>query len=783
VDLEKLFKKKNAPFNLHEVNLFSATDDQLQEISNKMGLALALDEMKRIKKYFQDKKRLPTDVELQALGQAWSEHCCYKSSKIPLKKYVYGVAEDKIIAREDAGVVRFDDEYYYCVKLESHNHPSAIEPYGGAATGIGGVVRDVVCMGAQPIAFVDPLFFGPLDYPFERLSKGVKHPRFLFKGVVDGIRDYGNRIGIPTLCGQVYFHEGYLGNCLVNVGCIGILKKNELIHSRAKAPGNVYVYVGGKTGRDGIHGVTFASAELTDESEESSRSAVQVGDPITKEPLIHATLECNRKGLLEGLKDFGGGGLSCVCGELAYEAGFGAEIHLDDVPLKEEGLAPWEVWVSESQERMMFLVDPKNVEKVLHICKQWDVNAVPIGKVIKEKITRVFYKGNKILEMDMDFLTGGPVYDSCIRPVVLPKPDEKEKSFTMPDSSNVLKKLLGSPNIASKAWLIQQYDHEVRGNTVIKPLQGRLGIETHGDASVVKPLEDSFKGIAVTADVNPSFMERDPYWGACAAVDEICRNLVSVGARPDSLLDCLNFGNPEKPERMGEFYEACRGLGDMAKPLHLPFASGNVSFYNESISTSVPPTPELMGIGIVPDIRKCVTAEFKEEGNPLYLVGRATEKEMGGSEYYKIQEVNSGKVPRTDVKLLKNCIDSILSAMEKTYIASCHDISEGGLAVCISEMAVGGDIGAMVDISEIGTDLRTDFKLFSESNTRWIIEVKKEKQKDFEKLLGKKNTPFIHIGETHGKNLVVRDNKKTVIDFDVKVLRDCWNKPIWDIMG
>ena len=783
MDLEKLFRKRNVYFDLYEVDLFSATDEQLKEISNKMGLALSLDEMKRIKKYFQDKKRLPTDVELQALGQAWSEHCCYKSSKVPLKKYIYGVEEKRIAAREDAGVIEFDDDYYYCIKLESHNHPSAIEPYGGAATGIGGVVRDVVCMGSQPIAFVDPLFFGPLDYPVEKLPRGVKHPRFLFKGVVDGIRDYGNRIGIPTLCGQVYFHEGYLGNCLVNVGCIGILKKNELIHSKAKAPGNIYVYVGGKTGRDGIHGVTFASAELTDESEESSRSAVQVGDPITKEPVIHATLECNRKGLLEGLKDFGGGGLSCVCGELAYEAGFGAEIHLDDVPLKEEGLSPWEIWISESQERMMFLVDPKNVEKVLHICKQWDINAVPIGKVIKEKITRVFYKGKKILEMDMDFLTGGPVYDSCIRPVVLPKPDENEKNFTMLDPNSVLKKLLSSPNIASKEWVIRQYDHEVRGNTVIKPLQGKIGIETHGDAAVIKPLENSFKGIAVTADVNPSFMEKDPYWGACAAVDEVCRNLVSVGARPDSLLDCLNFGNPEKPERMGEFYESCRGLGDMARPLCMPFASGNVSFYNESIATSVPPTPELMGIGIVPDIRKCVTVDFKEKGNPIYLVGKATEKEMGGSEYYKMQGMDGGKVPRTDVELLKKCIDGILSAIDKTYIASCHDVSEGGIAVCLSEMAIGGDIGAEIDISKIGVDLRTDFKLFSESNTRWIVEVKKEKQKDFEKLLDKKSTPFVRIGETYGKNIVIKDNKKTGIDLNVKVLRDCWKNTIWDIMG
>jgi len=786
LSIDNLFKKMKTSFDLHEVDLFSATDKQLKEISDKMGLALSTEEMKRIRDYFKNKKRLPTEVELQALGQAWSEHCCYKSSKIPLKKYIYGVKEDKIVAREDAGVIKFDDKHHYCVKLESHNHPSAIEPYGGAATGIGGVVRDVVCMGAQPIAFIDPLFFGPLDIPFDQLPKGVKHPRYLFKGVVDGIRDYGNRIGIPTLCGQVYFHEGYLGNCLVNVGCIGIMKKEELIHSKVKAPGNIYVYVGGKTGRDGIHGVTFASAELTDESEESSRSAVQVGDPITKEPVIHATLECNRKGLLEGLKDFGGGGLSCVCGELAYEAGFGAEIHLDNVPLKEEGLSPWEIWVSESQERMMFMVDPKNVDKVLHICKQWDVTAVPIGKVIKEKITRVFYKGNKILEMDMDFLTGGPVYDSCIRPVNLPKPEQKEKkekNFKQPNLNNMLKQLLSSHNIASKEWVIRQYDHEVRGNTIIKPLQGKIGIESHGDAAVIKPLEDSYKGLAVTADINPRFMERDPYWGACAAIDEICRNLVAVGAKPDSLLDCLNFGNPEKPERMGEFYEACRGLGDTAKALGLPFASGNVSFYNESIKTSVPPTPQITAVGIVPDIRKSITMDFKKTGNPIYLVGKNTEKEMGGSEYYKIIGIDGGKVPRTDTKILKKCIKGILNAIDKKYIESCHDISEGGLAVCLSEMAIGGDAGADVDVSKVDKELRTDFKIFSETNTRWIVEVKKEKQKDFENILKKQKTPYIKIGETKDKKLIIKDKNKTVINLDVKVLRECWKNIIWNIMG
>lgn len=785
MDLDRFFKKKNVDFELYEVDLFSAYDHELEGISNIMGLALNVDEMKKIREYFKSKNRNPTDVELQALGQAWSEHCCYKSSKVPLQQYVFGIEEKRVVAREDAGVMVFDRDHYYCAALESHNHPSAVEPYGGAATGVGGIVRDVLCMGAQPIAYVDPLFFGPLDLSFDKVPRGTKHPTFLFKGVVDGIRDYGNRIGIPTLSGQVYFHEGYTGNCLVNVGCIGVMKKKELIHSRAKAPGNVYIYVGGRTGRDGIHGVTFASAELTDDSEESSRSAVQVGDPITKEPLIHVTLECNRKGLLEGLKDFGGGGLSCVCGELAYEAGFGAEIHLDNVPLKEEGLSPWEIWVSESQERMMFLVKPENVDKVLHICKQWDVTAVPIGEVIKDKITRVFYRGVKILEMDMDFYTGGPVYDTCQRPYRIKSKTSvsADPVFKIPDLNNILKKLLSSPNIASKEWVIRQYDHEVRGKTVIKPLQGKLGFESHGDATVLKPLEKNFRGLAVTANVNPRFMERDPYWGACSAVDETCRNLVSVGAKPDALLDCLNFGNPEKPEIMGEFYEVCRGLGDMARELHLPFTSGNVSFYNESVKSAIPPTPEIMGIGIIKDIRKCVTSDFKKEGNPVYLVGRKTEKEMGGSEYYKIMNVDGGIVPRTDPKILNNCIKSILEAVSKRFISACHDISEGGLGVCLSEMCIGGDIGVDINIEDVGVGLRSDIKLFSESNTRWVMEIKKNCKKDFEKLLRNRGVPLIYLGEIKNNTLVIRNKKKKIIDLKVEVLRDHWCRTIWDFMG
>ncbi len=768
------------------IHISQCSDDDLKNLSQEMGLALSLKEMKRIRKYFKRKNREPTDIELEALGQAWSEHSCYKSSKVPLKKYVYGIAEDKVIAREDAGVVEFDEHHYYCAALESHNHPSAVEPYGGAATGVGGIVRDIVCMGAQPLAYIDPLFFGPLHLKQGQLPAGVKHPRYLFHGVVDGIRDYGNRIGVPTLAGQVSFHPGYTSNCLVNVGSIGIMKKEELIHSSAKQSGDVYIYVGGRTGRDGIHGVTFASAELTDESEETSRSAVQVGDPITKEPLIHVTLTCNRLGLLQGLKDFGGGGLSCVAGELAHAAGLGAEIHLDNIPLKEEGLAPWEMWISESQERMMFVVSPDDVDQVLHICKQWDVNAVVVGEVIDEPVARVFYKGKKILDMDLDFYTGGPIYDETERPYSLPSKQKNHvsvESFKIPYLDETLKTLLQQENIASKEWVIRQYDHEVQAHTVVKPLQGLLNLETHGDATVLKPLQDSYKGIAVSADVNPRFMLEDPYHGARAAIDESCRNLIAVGARPDALLDCLNFGNPEKPKRMGEFYEALRGMGEIAKALSLPFMSGNVSFYNEAIQSAVPPTPEIMGVGLIKDVRKSVTVPFKQENELIYVIGKKTIEEMGGSEYFHVKQIKGGQVPQTDVSVLKKCMNGLLEAMEKSLITACHDVSEGGIAVCLTEMALGNRIGAEISIDSIPGSGREDVLLFSETTTRWIVSIRKKHKKDFETVLSSNNVPFALIGITKGKQICIKKNKEPLICEEVDSLYNLWQNGINAVMG
>ncbi len=708
-----VYKRANTPFELYEIDILNADDETLKRISEELGLNLSINEMKIIQDYFKKKGRNPYDIELQALGQAWSEHCCYKSSKYYLKQHLFGINSDYVIStKDDAGVVEFDDEYAYVVALESHNHPSAIEPYGGAATGIGGILRDVLCMGAQPIALIDPLFFGNLDIEHSTLPKGVKHPVYLLSGVVAGIRDYGNRVGIPTVAGMVFFDESYLTNCLVNVGCVGIVKKEKVIPSKAGGEGDIFILAGGATGRDGIHGVTFASAELSEKSEEE-RSAVQLGNPIMKEPLIHACLEIVESGLLTGMKDLGGGGLSCAVGEMAFSAGYGAEIWLEKVHLKERNMKPWEIWVSESQERMLLTVKPKDVDDVLYIFKKWDVPARVIGVVKGDKILRVYYKGYLIYEMDIEFVTSGVEY--C-RVYKKPETVEREEIRDIGNYKKILLKMLSHPNIASKEWIIRQYDHEVRASTVLKPLQGRIGREGHGDSAVVKPVDDSWKGIAITADVNPWMTKIDPFWGSASAFDEMVRNLVAVNSIPHSFADCLNFGNPEKPERMWEFVESVRAIGWMAKNYPLPCVSGNVSFYNESPYGSVAPTPTLMGIGIVEDIRRVITMYFKKRGSAIVVIGE-TNHEFGGSLYSVITGLKSSNVPKTNPEKLKNYASNLLDAFKRFKIYSCHDISEGGLAVALAEMAISSNIGFDVNLSFV--------ELFSESNTRWVVEVSK----------------------------------------------------------
>ncbi len=751
--------------NVFYVNL----EENLSEVASKLGLGLLPDEMEKVKSYFESEKRKPTDVELQAIDQAWSEHCCYKSSKPVLEETVFGLkSSKKVIAREDAGIMEFDDKHYYAVGLESHNHPSALDPYGGSATGIGGILRDVVCMGAQPIALIDPLFFGNLDTPREALAEGVKHPRYLMGGVVAGIRDYGNRVGIPTVAGQVAFHPKYTGNPLVNVGCVGIVEKELMIHSKAGDVGDIYILAGGRTGRDGIHGVTFASRDL-DAGSDDDLGAVQLGDPITKEPLMHLCLELNEMGILTGMKDLGGGGLSCVVGELALDGGFGARVDLEKVHLKVENMPPWEIWVSESQERMMFTVTPKNVEKVLERCKAWDVEAVTIGEVIAEKRNIVNYNGVEILNLDLDFTTGGPVYK---RPYNLPDYDVGEAVKLPSYPENIEEKIIEiirQPEVASKDWVIRQYDHEVRGKTVLKPIQGPIGKEVPGDSSVIKPVDDSWKGLALTSDINPYLMEANPYHGTMSAVEEVCRNLASVGARIDSLADCLCFGNPQRPDIMGQFKASCEALRDAATSIDVPYVSGNVSLYNETADGAIPPTPVLMGIGLVDDIRKCVTSDMKKEGT-IWIVGR-TKEEMGASLYYRTLGIECKNVPTTDFSSFIPRMEQLIQAIENGEVVACHDISNGGLALTIIEMAMSGT-GAEINLN---SDLRDDIELFSESNGRWVVQVAPGFESKFEKRFDFAEK----IGDVNDK-IIFNKNGEQIAKLQIDKVRKEWTNPIWE---
>ena len=744
-------------------------EGDLTKVVENLGLGLLPDEIEKVRKHFLEENRKPTDVELQAIDQAWSEHCCYKSSKSILKETVFGFeSSKKVIAREDAGIMEFDSEHYYVVGLESHNHPSALDPYGGSATGIGGILRDVVCMGAQPVALVDSLFFGDLDLPREKLADGVKHPRYLMGGVVAGIRDYGNRVGIPTVAGQVSFHPQYTDNPLVIVGCVGMVRKEMIIHSRAGAVGDVYILAGGRTGRDGIHGVTFASRDL-DTGSVDDIGAVQLGDPITKEPLMHLCLELNEMKLLTGMKDLGGGGLSCVVGELALDGGFGARVNLEKVPLKVENMAPWEIWVSESQERMMFTVKPEDVDRVLARSKAWDVEAVPIGKVITEKRNIVRFNGVEILNLDLEFTTGGPVYN---RPYNLPDYDTGPAA-PLPEYPADLEKtildLVSQPEVASKDWVIRQYDHEVRGKTALKPIQGPIGKDVPGDSSVLKPVDDSWKGLALTTDVNPYLMEANPYHGTRSAVEEVCRNLAAVGARIDSLADCLCFGNPRKPDIMGQFRASCEALKDAAMAVDVPYVSGNVSLYNETADGAIPPTPVLMGVGLVEDIRNCTTSDMKRDGS-IWLIGK-TKEEMGASLYYRSIGKDCPNVPKTDFDSFIPRMEQLIQAIEQGEVVACHDISTGGIAVAVIEMCMSG-VGANIGLGE---DMRADVELFSESNGRWIVQVANGKEKGF----ARRFDYATRIGEV-GKNIAFSKDNDVIAEFEIDELRSAWTRPVWD---
>jgi len=782
-----LYAKRNVSFELFEVNLLDADDKQLLQISGEMGIGLNLNEMKAVQRYFSGKKRNPTDVELQTIGQTWSEHCYHKTFKGNIatpkseikslfKTYIAKVTSELdpswciSVFEDNAGLIDFEKGYAVAAKVETHNHPSAIEPFGGAATGTGGVIRDILGVWADPIACTDVLGFGPLNYDYEKLPSGTKHPRYVFRGVVAGIGHYGNNMGIPTVNGAIYFDESYVGNVVVYCGCIGILPLNRFVKNTR--PGDVAVLVGGKTGRDGIHGVTFASAELTRKSEEVSRPAVQIANPIEEEKLKRAITRTRDEGLGSAITDLGGGGISCATGEMANRSNCGVYIELEKVPLKYPGMAPWEIYISESQERMLLSVPKRNLEKVLEIFESEDAEATPIGRFTDNGILRVDYLGQRVAELDLGFMFEPP---KVRRNAEWQKPDYEEPDFQEPpDLTEDVFELLCSPNIASKESVVRTYDHEVKGNTVLKPLHGKYG--GPNDAAIIKPLPGSWKGIVISCGLNPNYGKIDPYWMAASCIDEAVRNNTSVGGRRVALLDNFAWGNPEKSERLGSLVKSCQACYDFAKGFRTPFISGKDSLYNESPMGPVTPTLLITAIGVIPDVKKAVSLDAKQPGDMIYIIGQ-TYPELGASQYYKLRGFIGKTVPKVRVDTAKKLIDSIIDAIDSGYVRSCHDLSEGGLAVAAAEMAFSGGYGMVLRLENVPKTeemSRNDFLLFSESNSRFLVEVPEKRRQDFEALM--KGNVCAEIGRVEKDSCltVYGLNDEKVVHASLTDLRNRW---------
>lgn len=785
-----LYVRRKVPFQLFEINLQGASNKQLTKLSNELGIGLNLAEMKVVREYFTKRNRNPTDVELQTIGQTWSEHCCHKTFKGRIrfngkeinslfKTYIAKVVKEInpkwcfSVFEDNAGIVNFDKGYGIAVKVETHNHPSAVEPFGGAATGTGGVIRDILGVWADPIACTDVLGFGPLDFDYARLPAGVKHPKYVYTGVVAGIGSYGNNMGIPTVNGAIYFDESYVGNVIVYCGCVGLLPLKKF-RKNAK-PNHIIVLAGGKTGRDGIHGVTFASAELTEKSEEVSRSAVQIANPIEEERLKRAIIQIRDVGLASSITDLGGGGLSSAVGETANRFACGAELELDRVLLKYVGLAPWEIYVSESQERMLLTVPPENLEKTLKIFEGEDVQTTAIGKLASEKTLKIKYLGHKVADMEIAFLFAPPkaAKTAMSESVVLEEPDFAEPELL----TETLFRLLASPNIASKESVVRTYDHEVKGNTVLKPLQGENG--GPNDAAVLKPLNDSWKGIVISCGMNPNYGKIDTYWMAASVIDEAIRNNVAVGGRRIALLDNFSWGNPERPERLGSLVRACEACYDFAIAYKTPFISGKDSLYNESPLGPVTPTLLVTALGIVPDVRFAVSMDSKSPGDSIYIAGE-TFNELGGSEYYRLKGFLGKTVPEVRKNQAKKVYKALTKAIDLRLVKACHDLSEGGLAVAAAEMAFAGGHGVEMDLVDVPArnSKRNDFILFSESNSRFLLEVSQKARKDFEALM--KGTVFSQIGRvTKSASLCVRGlSGKTVIDASLGDLFGSWKRTL-----
>ncbi len=813
LELQRLEPGSDYKFSRQIVPLREMDETQLQQLSREGQLYLSLTEMQTIQAHFRQLDRDPVDVELETVAQTWSEHCSHKTlaGRIAyrdehgerhfenmLKETIFAATmtiRDQLgdddwcvgVFEDNAGIVRFDDETNVVFKVETHNHPSALEPYGGANTGIGGVIRDPLGtgLGAKPVCNTDVFCFAPIDTDPNAVPTGALHPRRVMKGVVAGVRDYGNRMGIPTVNGAVYFDERYLGNPLVYCGNVGILPREKSF--KKPLPGDLIVAMGGRTGRDGIHGATFSSAELTSESEELSGGAVQIGNAITEKMVLDVLLAARDRNLFNAVTDCGAGGFSSAVGEMGEK--IGAEVHLERAPLKYSGLSYTEIWISEAQERMILAVPADKWDELSRLCSAENVEVTVLGEFKPTGRLQLFYDGEQVADLSMEFLHDGRP------PVVRQANYQPPETMNVPatalrdsDLGSVLKQILSSPNVASKEWIIRQYDHEVQGGSVIKPLVG-IANDGPSDAAVVRPRLDSQRGLVIACGMNPRYGDFDTYHMATSAIDEAIRNCVAVGADPKqiAILDNFCWGNTERPETLGSLVRAAIACHDLAIAWQTPFISGKDSLNNEFRYTSptgedtticIPASLLISAMGQVGNVADCVTMDLKQADHPIFVVG-CTYDELGGSHLGLVCDFAAGTVPEVRVEGAKQTFLAMHRAIQAGCIRACHDLSEGGLAVAIAEMAFAGGIGASIQLGNMRCDrehvISDISRLFSESNSRFCCEVDPDKIDEFASIM--QGIEVAQIGATTAEpNLKVRatDGSSILIDESIAELKECW---------
>lgn len=795
---EHLGRGAGYEFKLVTVPIRGMDDAALEKLSKEGQLYLNVVEMRTIRDHFESLGRNPTDIELETIAQTWSEHCSHKTLRGPYefngKKSEAGILKDTImhatrtlnqdwcvsVFKDNAGIIKFDDEWNVSFKVETHNHPSAIEPYGGSNTGIGGVIRDILGagLGGKPICNTDVFCVGMPDTPYEKLPPGTLHPARVLRGVVSGVRDYGNRMGIPTVNGAVFFDDRYLANPLVYCGTVGIMPADKCFGK--VQPGDLIVALGGRTGRDGIHGATFSSGELTQESEVVSSGAVQIGNAITEKKVLDILLQARDRELFTAVTDCGAGGFSSAVGEMGE--GTGALVRLENAPLKYEGLSYTEIWISEAQERMVFSVPPDKWNEFKALAESEGVEAFVLGVFENTGKLKLTYKGEQVGELPMEFLHRG--MPNIVRVAKAPEP--KYETFHVASPMRVgeaIHRILGSLNVCSKEWIIRQYDHEVQGGSIVKPL---VGIHDDGpsDAAVVRPILKSYQGIAIACGMNPRYGDLDPYRMALSAIDEAMRNVVAVGGNPDrtAILDNFCWGRTERPEVLGSLCQASFGCRDAALAYKTPFISGKDSLNNEFVTETerivIPPSLLISAISIVPDVRKAITMDLKQPGNGLILVG-LTKNEMGGSHYALVNGTGGGEPPNVDLETGRKSFIAIHQAIKEELLRSCHDLSEGGLAVAAAEMAFSGGLGASIDIESvpIQDELSEEVLLFSESNSRFILEVEPTNIRRVLELLS--GVPAAIVGEVMPDPVLrLRRGGKDVAVEPIDGLRESWQKPL-----